>query len=87
MKTDLSSLSFHELKNIITISLISKYNHDDNVPLNYETIRQLLNNRANNRVNNNNINDPQQRRAGLVRPIDMPSRWGPAVPGAVPVNL
>ena len=29
MKTDLSSLSFHELKNIITISLISKYNHDD----------------------------------------------------------
>ena len=87
MKTDLSSLSFHELKNIITISLISKYNHEDNVPLNHETIRQLLNNRANNRVNNNNINGPHQRRAGLVRPIDMPSRWGPAVPGAVPVNL
>ena len=87
MKTDLSSLSFHELKNIITISLISKYNHEDNVSLNHETIRQLLNNRANNRVNNNNINGPHQRRAGLVRPIDMPSRWGPAVPGAVPVNL
>ena len=80
LKTDLSSMSFFTLKDELTNILISKYSPNGNININ--NINNIHRpNHARVRHNRNIIN-PGFRQANLV-----PSRWGPAIPGAVPIDL
>ena len=76
LKTDLSSISFHNLKDQLTNIFISKYSPDGIIIAN----NHHRPNRARNRHNRNIINP------GLRQPLPQ-SRWGPAIPGAVPIDL
>ena len=80
LKTDLSSISFFNLKDQLTNIFISKYSPDGIIIAN----NHHRPNRARNRHNRNNIN-PGLRRPNL--PNLPQSRWGPAIPGAVPIDL
>ena len=93
LKTDLSKMSRHDLKSLLVRYFLSKYggnnvaniiiNNNNNNNNNNNRNRDRNRNRHHDRNNINNARADNPRRQ--VRHV--PSRWGEAVPGAVPIPL
>ena len=86
-KTDLSTLSRPVLKSKLTEYMIDNY-HNPSIDVNNYMKKSNNNNHHNNRNNLNRNNNNQNNIRNRVNRVPlMPSRWGPALPGAVPIPL
>ena len=91
LKTDLSKMSRHDLKSLLVRYFLSKYggNNVANIIINNNNNNNNNRNRDRNRKRNHDRNNINNARADNPRRQvrHVPSRWGEAVPGAVPIPL
>ena len=88
LKTDLSKMSRHDLKSLLVRYFLSKYggNNVANIIINNNNNNRNRDRNRNRNQDRNNINNARaDNPRRQVRHV--PSRWGEAVPGAVPIPL